>query len=222
MLRAAGECYLCGMSHMTKWAPDAVYSSELVAEVLLRLAEGKSLWATYDSDRVKYPHPNTWNEWCSADSDLRIAHVRAKELGADRYVDEAMSLLNAPPERVTLYNDKGEPDNGRIDPSAVVLAKARADIRMKRAAQINPREYGDKQLHAGFDGGAIKSETALSLPEMIERLRLAKRVEPEAPVTIEQRVIEPDAALLEHANPSRSTISAPAGLEPGDPGMEFV
>jgi hypothetical protein len=197
-------------------------SLEVENEILMRLSEGEALWAIYRSDREKFPHPNIWCEWLLADSELKLAHDVARQHAADVYVSDAMDVLDAEPERIMRYTEDGTAIPTRIDPASVVLAKHRSDVRMKRAAQINPAVYGDKTLHAGHDGKEIKTEVAMSITQTLAQLREAKRLGTEASSAIvEARRPEPsDKALLAKAD--ERTASTPKPLEPGDPGMEFV
>ena len=142
---------------------------ELATEILMRVANGEAYASIWRSDHDKFPHPVNWSYWLTADAELSLAWAQAKNIQADTFVHDAMVIADTEPDRIVS-------DNGsRYDNAHVTWLKNRADIRMKRAAQINPIAYGDKQLHAGHDGGALKTEVALSLPQLAERLRLAAR-----------------------------------------------
>lgn len=199
--------------------PVSKRTPELETEILMRVAEGQSLWAIYRSDRAKFPHPVNWSNWLDTDSSLQLAHATVREHAADLHVSDAMDILDADPPRVLSYDKDGNVSTLRIDAAGVALAKHRSDLRMKRAAQINPAVYGDKTLHAGHDGKEIKTEVAMSIGQTLAQLREAKRAGNDASSTIvEARKPEPSSkALLAKAD------QRPAqGPEPGDPGMEFV
>ena len=192
----------------SKYAPK--YSPELVAEMLLRISEGQTVVGMWREDRDKFPHPVTWDDWCGNDAALALAGARAKKHAAEHHITLAEEIISTKPELALTK------DGSRWDSASVTWLKNRTDFHLKRAAQIDPAQYGDKQLHAGHDGGSIKTETVAALPSIMERLRSVRK----AGGTAAEAII--DQPAVAHADPSPKGHDGPKPLEPGDPGMEFV
>jgi len=186
-------------------------SPELIAEMLLRISEGQTVAAMWSGDPTKFPHPSAWSNWCGDDAALSLAAARARQQGADFHAAVAETIINTEPEVVSTK------EGARRDSAHVTWLKNRTDFHMKRAAQLDQGQYGDKQLLAGHDGGAIKTETLAALPNLVERMRNARKAGgPASEVTIEQ------PAAVTHVDPSPVGQDGPHSPEPGDPGMEFV
>lgn len=134
------------------------YTPELAADIVERISRGENLRAiTRDSDV-------TWvsfYRWLRNDPQLQADYEEARILGAHAIAHDALALLEQQPERV----DK------RIDPGFVQWQRLKIEGTLKILAKWFPQHYGDKLLHAGHDGGAIKSETALSVKELAAQLR---------------------------------------------------
>lgn len=143
---------------------------EVVEEILRRLSDGEPLAAICRSDE-KFPHPTVWLRWVDADEELAIAYAHARDVGADAIAEQALEIIDAEPERVVEYDDKGKEVAKRIDSAAVAWARNRADLRLKLLAKWNPKKYGDKQTTelTGADGGAVQVEGGLS-PEQLASL----------------------------------------------------
>jgi len=120
---------------------------KLVEEVLRRMALGHSLASL---GRELGFHPTTWNDWCTRDEALNVAHGHARDIGADAIADDALALIDAEPARV----------DGRIDPGHVQWKRAQVETRLKLLACWNPKKYGAKtQTTIGNkDGETLKVE----------------------------------------------------------------
>lgn len=197
---------------VAKWMPNngPKRSPELIAEILTRVANGENYTAIWKSDKSRYPHPVNWIQWRDADPELSLAHASIKELQADAVVQDALEIIDTEPDKVATK------EGLRWDTGHITWLKNRADMRMKRAAQIAPHVYGEKTLHAGHDGGSIKTETVAALPSLMERLRSVRK----AGGTAAEAVI--DQPAVTPADPSPVGQEGTRPLEPGDPGMEFV
>lgn len=107
-----------------KMGRPSIYSEELIAEFLYRIAKGRSVKSVCDDDDM--PHRATIYEWLSQNSDFSDRYARASEQRADQYFDEMLDIAdNALPEEVQ-------------------KAKLRIDTRKWVLARMNPVKYGDK------------------------------------------------------------------------------
>ena len=52
-------------------------------------------------------HATTWNDWCARDEALGLAHLRARDTGADAIAEHALALIDAEPARVDVKIDPG-------------------------------------------------------------------------------------------------------------------
>ena len=144
---------------------------EVVEEILHRLSNGEPLAAICRSDE-KFPHPTAWLDWIRADEDLAIAYAHARDVGADAIAEDALSIIDAEPERVIELDDEGKQSRSRIDSAAVTWARNRADLRLKLLAKWNPGRYGDKQTVdvGNKPGETLKAEVSLVSPELMSEL----------------------------------------------------
>lgn len=153
------------MPYPTKRTP------EVVEEILQRLSDGETLAAICRSDK-KFPHPNVWLRWTDDDEELAFAYARARDVGADAIAEQALEILDAPPERVVEIDADGNKTVGRIDSAGVAWAKNRAEIRLKLLAKWNPKKYGDKQTVdvGNKEGETLKTEVKIAPPELLQEL----------------------------------------------------
>ena len=141
---------------------------KLEAEVLERLALGETLAAL---GRELGFHATTWNDWCARDEALGLAHLRARDTGADALAEQALALIDAEPARV----------DGKIDPGHVQWKRAQVDTRLRLLACWNPKKYGAKtQTTIGNkEGETLKVEgtadTAAIAASLAAAMRDAKR-----------------------------------------------
>lgn len=108
-----------------------------------------------------------------ADEVLRI--VDGDDLDDEVDIVDADGVRKVGPRRVKLAAAGGDP---------VARARLRAETRMKLIAARAPDRYGNKVLHAGHDGGAIKHEQAIDIRALAAQIREAAA----------GRVIEHDSA----------------------------
>ena len=141
---------------------------KLEAEVLSRLAGGETLAAL---GRELGFHATTWNDWCARDEALGLAHLRARDTGADALAEQTLALIDAEPARV----------DGKIDPGHVQWKRAQVDTRLRLLACWNPKKYGAKtQTTIGNkEGETLKVEgtadTAAIAASLAAAMRDAKR-----------------------------------------------
>lgn len=213
--------------------PHKKRTPELVQDILKHISEGESVASLWVGDSEKYPHPTTWSVWVRDDPQLSLASARARQQGADFHAVAAHQAFHTKPEMI--ISDKGN----RMDGAHVTWLKNQGDFHMKRAAQLDQNQYGEKTLLAGHDGGEIKSNVALSMPQIMEEMRQAKKrakqlEEGGAVIEATPESVHSDRALLKQQEASvpvhhnapllapRTVEHGARAAEPGDPGMEFV
>jgi len=99
--------------------------------------------------------------WAAADKTLSERIAQAREQGADAIAEEAMAIIDAPPERVLTKN--GEV----IDSGYVTWQRNRADLRLKLLAKWHPKKYGDRVVHAGDKDNPLEIKTDLTIFDTI-------------------------------------------------------
>ena len=97
-----------------------------------------------------------------ADDVLRI--VDGDDLDDEVEVVDAQGRRGIGTRRLKLAAAGGDP---------VARARLRAETRLKLIAARAPERYGNKVLHAGHDGGAIKSATTIDIKGIAAQLRAA-------------------------------------------------
>lgn len=75
-------------------------------------------------------------QWINADSDFASRITRARELGYDAIAEEALEIIDEPPERDPIF--------GKVDTGYVQWQKNRVHQRMQLLAKWSPKKYGDK------------------------------------------------------------------------------
>jgi hypothetical protein len=129
----------------------SVYSEEIAEEICERLIEGESL-RTICRD-AHLPNRSTIARWQTDNKYFatRIAHAR--DIQADTLWDEAFEIAdNAAGDYVE------KPDGShQVNWENVQRSKLRCDLRVRYAAKVAPKKYGEKvtQEHTGPGGGAV-------------------------------------------------------------------
>lgn len=114
------------------------YTEALVAEICDRVANGTPLREICREDDK--PSWVTFYNWLCADKELSLRFAQARELGTDAIAEDALSIIDAIPERI---------DGGKMDSAYVQWQKNRVEMRLKLLAKWNPKKYGDRQIIAG-------------------------------------------------------------------------
>jgi len=125
-----------------KMGRPTLYTEEIAAEILTRIAEGESL-RTITMEQGMPSHSSVYL-WLSQKPDFLDRYARAREEQADTLADEIVAISDEPPAEVT--DDKGI---SRIDSGWVTWQKNRVDARKWVAAKLKPKKYGDRQILAG-------------------------------------------------------------------------
>lgn len=125
--------------------PESIRTDAMVENILGKLREGIPLAQICRENGM--PNAETWRNWCKADGDLAIAYQRAREDGEDVIAVDALTIIDATPERIAL--DGG---GSRIDPGSVAHNRYRAELRLKLLAKWNPKKWGEKVDVTSSDG----------------------------------------------------------------------
>jgi len=145
------------------------YTDELAYEICERLADGEPLAQICRDPRM--PQLRTVYNWQEANEAFKARIARAREDGYDSIACEALSIMDAEPERVVSEGAS------RLDGASVQWAKNRAELRLKLLAKWDPRRYGDKLQTelSGPNGGPVRTLDVGGLsPEQIEALASIK------------------------------------------------
>lgn len=101
--------------------------------------------------------------WISKLPELKEMVQTARELKADRYMDEIVEISDD-----TSRDLLADPETGQMRPNAAAVArdKLRIDTRRKLSATINPSEYGEKkQVDITSNGNDVFTGFNIILPE---------------------------------------------------------
>ena len=136
---------------------------ELVQEVCTKLQTSMDgLVKILDDLRaIKPDTPSfpTFYNWIRDDDDCLKLYSHARQLQADFFVDEAVKVARTPMMTETSKewtNSRGQPCHTRILSDNVERSKLIVYTLMKRAAQLNPKKYGEHMIHSGDAGDPIK------------------------------------------------------------------
>lgn len=157
-----------------------VHSPEVFAEVIDRVAKGETIAAA--AKRIGVDRAAVTN-WARRFPEFGRDLAKAMEDGADALADETLRIVDGDdlddevemidlttkqlalvPRKVKLAAAGGDP---------VARARLRSEMRLKLLAARSPEKYGNKVLHAGHDGGAIKSTQTIDIKGIAAQLRAA-------------------------------------------------
>lgn len=141
---------------LTRGGRPTDYSPELAELILTRLAGGEFLTRICRDHDM--PDETTVRRWKRTREDFARAYAQAREEGADAHLEQAAEI--ADDGRNDTYVD---PETGaeRVDHDVVARSRLRVETRMKLAAMINPRRYGQKVNLEVEDNRASSPEKAV-------------------------------------------------------------
>lgn len=144
------------------------YTPELAAEICQRLSNGEPLRQICRDD-----HMPAWTAiyaWAAADANLSERIAQAREQGADAIAEEALEILDSPPEYVLTKTGEA------VDSGYVTWQRNRAEMRLKLLAKWHPKKYGDRQIITGDKENplAVTVETAI-FDTLLQNLELTKQ-----------------------------------------------
>ena len=144
------------------------YTPELAAEICERLSNGEPL-----RQICRDSHMPAWTAiyaWAAADKDLSERIAQAREQGADAIAEEALEILDSPPEYV--LTKQGE----AVDSGYVTWQRNRAEMRLKLLAKWHPKKYGDRQIISGDKDNPLEVKADITVFETIlQNLELQKQ-----------------------------------------------
>ena len=144
------------------------YTPELAAEICERLSNGEPL-----RQICRDAHMPAWTAiyaWAAADKDLSERIAQAREQGADAIAEEALEILDSPPEYV--LTKQGE----AVDSGYVTWQRNRAEMRLKLLAKWHPKKYGDRQIISGDKDNPLEVKADITVFETIlQNLELQKQ-----------------------------------------------
>jgi hypothetical protein len=143
----------------TKRANKALDRDKAIPVILAGVAAGQALDVVL-KDNPDLPSPSTFWRWHMDDEKLRDNLARAREMGVEVHMDEALVIADTPmPGRIVtrkLDKDGKEYDEVRTE-DMLGHRKLMVDTRIKRAQMIAPRKYGPK-LDVTSDGEKIQMD----------------------------------------------------------------
>lgn len=144
------------------------YTPELAAEICERLSNGEPL-----RQICRDSHMPAWTriyDWMGRDEALSGAIARARDIGADAIAEEALEILDTPPEYVLTKNGEA------VDSGYVTWQRNRAELRLKLLAKWNPKKYGDRQIISGDKDNPLEVKADITVFETIlQNLELQKQ-----------------------------------------------
>ena len=144
------------------------YTPELAAEICERLSNGEPL-----RQICRDSHMPAWTAiyaWAAADANLSERIAQAREQGADAIAEEALEILDSPPEYV--LTKQGE----AVDSGYVTWQRNRAEMRLKLLAKWHPKKYGDRQIISGDKDNPLEVKADITVFETIlQNLELQKQ-----------------------------------------------
>ena len=132
------------------------YSEVVANNICDEIASGKSLLSI--CDQSGFPSTVTIYRWLDTHEEFRNKYARARELQAEHYAAEVISLADRPviAEKVTI---KPNGDEERVIGDNTERTRLQIDARKWYASKLAPKKYGDKVQTelSGPNGKAIEA-----------------------------------------------------------------
>lgn len=141
------------------------YTDEIAQEICSRLGAGESLKAICKDEHM--PDESTVRMWAIEDRHgfyPRYAHAR--EVQAERWADEIITIADAAERDVKDYDENGNPI---VDHEVVARAKLRVDTRKWVLSKILPKKYGESTTIKGDKDNPLTIQAlAIALDERVK------------------------------------------------------
>lgn len=145
----------------------SLYTKELAIEICGEISTNPIGLKKLCAINEHWPSYRVIHEWRITHDEFRNLYARAKEYQAEIIAEEILEISDYSAE------DYMVGDNGKsvLDHEHVQRSKLRIDTRKWVASKLLPKKYGDKIQNeiTGLDGSAVKTETRLTIEEMVNR-----------------------------------------------------
>lgn len=145
------------MAGQPKTGRPTIFSDELAASILERLADGESLRSICADDEM--PARSTVFKWLSENDTFSDQYTRAREEQADAIFDEILDIADdGTNDWMERRNSDGENIGWQENGEALRRSALRVDARKWVAGKLRPKKYGDRQQVAlsNPDGGPVQ------------------------------------------------------------------
>jgi hypothetical protein len=138
------------------------HTQELAAEICKQLASGKTLRAVCRADDM--PPESTVRRWVMDDREgFAAQYAVSREIGYQSMADELIDIADDNARDTVADEDGHESTNHDV----IARSRLRVDTRKWLLSKALPKVYGDKVALTGADGGAIKTETEITVIELV-------------------------------------------------------
>lgn len=147
-------------SHGVNWPVEA--KENAFNHVVNEVSAGRSVKDILDNDANMPTASSFWN-WLNSNDIWSEKLTRARELGVEAHLDEALSIAdNSNEDLIVVHSQKEGKDVVRVRGEAIARSRLRVETRFKRAALIAPRKYGDKlDVTSGGQPIALQNSTVI-------------------------------------------------------------
>jgi hypothetical protein len=138
------------------------HTQELATEICKQLASGKTLRAVCKADDM--PPESTVRRWVMDDREgFAAQYAVSREIGYQSMADELIDIADDNSRDTVADEDGHESTNHDV----IARSRLRVDTRKWLLSKALPKVYGDKVALTGADGGAIKTETEVTVIELV-------------------------------------------------------
>lgn len=139
------------------------FTPEIANEICERLAKGESLRTICAGDAhtegAFMPGRSTVMRWLNENEDFRDQYAHAREVQADHYAEEIISIADCTDVSPNPFDGPGVP--AVRDPQRDRL---RIDARKWYASKLAPKKYGDKVALTGGSEGDLPIQVVINKP----------------------------------------------------------
>lgn len=138
---------------MAKLGRPSSYSEKVAEAICELMANGESLREI--CERPGMPSRESVRRWLNANEAFRAHYARARELQADYLVERALEIADDKSGDILDVGDGGD-KRMMTNSAAVQRSKLQVETRMKIAAQMAPKKWGQQSMAVtGADGGPV-------------------------------------------------------------------